>query len=101
LPLCLTIGLLTGNAILSPGQQRAPTTAPAPAPLQTHAKLSEIITRLGQTVPQLLKDGDVPGLSMALVRDGKLAWYHGFGVKDSTTREPVTDDTVFEAASHR
>ena len=99
LSICLLVGLLTGNAILSLGQQSAPTIAPASTPLQTRAKLSEIIARLGQQVPQLLKDGDVPGLSIALVRDGKLAWYHGFCVKDSTTREPVTDDTVFEAAS--
>ena len=41
----------------------------------------------------------VPGLSIALVRDGKLLWRRGFGVKDSASKEPVDDDTLFEAAS--
>jgi len=41
----------------------------------------------------------VPGLSIALVRNAKLVWRRGFGVKDANSREPVDHDTVFEAAS--
>jgi CubicO group peptidase (beta-lactamase class C family) len=40
----------------------------------------------------------VPGVSVAVIRDGKIAWAHGFGV----TRiggPPVTADTIFQAAS--
>jgi len=46
-----------------------------------------------------MKDGDVPGLSIALVRGGALVWHRGFGVKNAKTLEPVTEETVFEAAS--
>jgi CubicO group peptidase (beta-lactamase class C family) len=46
-----------------------------------------------------MKDGDVPGLSIALLRDGELVWHRGFGVKNTKTNEPVSDSTVFEAAS--
>jgi len=46
-----------------------------------------------------MKRADLPGLSIALIRNGAVVWRHGFGVKDSMTRETVTDDTVFEAAS--
>ena len=46
-----------------------------------------------------MKDGYVPGLSIAVIRNGKLAWNHGFGVKNAETKEPVTEDIVFEAAS--
>jgi len=46
-----------------------------------------------------MKDGDVPGLSMAIVRDGKILWHGAFGVRDAATGVPVADDTVFEAAS--
>jgi len=69
------------------------------APLQSTAKLPRVIAALEATIPRLLKDSDVPGLSIALVRNGQLTWQHGFGVKNAKTKEPVTNDTVFEAAS--
>jgi len=59
----------------------------------------ETFAQLERAIPQLMKDGEVPGLSIAIVRDGKLAWQRGFGVKSTVTNEPVRDDTVFEAAS--
>ncbi|MFY9554307.1 MAG: serine hydrolase [Blastocatellia bacterium] len=70
-----------------------------PAPLQKKAKLADITARLERDVPQLMKQADVPGLSIALIRDGAIAWQHGFGVMDSTTKQPVTANTVYEAAS--
>ena len=38
-------------------------------------------------------------MSLALIRDGKTYWLHSFGVKDERTKQPVTQDTIFEAAS--
>jgi CubicO group peptidase (beta-lactamase class C family) len=58
-----------------------------------------IVGELEKLIPRLMEESVVPGVSMAIVRDGKLLWRRGFGVKDSFTREPVDDDTVFEAAS--
>jgi CubicO group peptidase (beta-lactamase class C family) len=46
-----------------------------------------------------MAEGDIPGLSIAVVSDGKVAWSRAFGVKNSETKEPVDDNTVFEAAS--
>src|SRR5215831_2930347 len=80
------------------GQDKA-TTKPSFATLQTKAKKEQVIAKLEQGIPQLMKDGDVPGISIALLRYGELVWRHGFGVKNTKTNEPVTDDTVFEAAS--
>jgi CubicO group peptidase (beta-lactamase class C family) len=59
----------------------------------------DVISRLENEVPGLMKQGGVPGMSIALIRDGKTIWLHGFGVKDKRTQEPVRTDTVFEAAS--
>jgi CubicO group peptidase (beta-lactamase class C family)/Tfp pilus assembly protein PilF len=73
--------------------------SPPPAPLQTSAKPAQVIARLEARLPRLMKEGEVPGLAIALVRDGELAWHRGFGVKNSKTKEPVDDATVFEAAS--
>lgn len=55
--------------------------------------------RLEKNLPALMKQADIPGLSIALIRDGKMVWNRGFGVKNSQTKEPVTEETVFEAAS--
>lgn len=57
------------------------------------------IERLKKDVPELMKEANVPGLSLALIRDGKLVFTQGFGVKNSQTKEAVTNDTIFEAAS--
>ena len=57
------------------------------------------IQRLERDVPELMRKADVPGLSIALIHDGKTYWAHGFGVKNAKTQEAVARDTVFEAAS--
>jgi CubicO group peptidase (beta-lactamase class C family) len=59
----------------------------------------QVISRLEQTIPRLMADGDIPGLSIALVRKGEVVWSRGFGVKNVETKEAVDDNTVFEAAS--
>ena len=55
--------------------------------------------RLERVILQLLTDGEVPGVSIAVVRNGKLVLQRGYGVKSIHTRQPVTEETVFEAAS--
>ena len=40
-----------------------------------------------------------PGLSIAIITDAKILWRRGFGVRDAASKEPVDNDTVFEAAS--
>lgn len=77
-------------------QQQSPT---APAQLQTQTPTAQLIARLEHDVPPLMQAGEVPGLSLALIRDGQVVWHHGFGVTNAKTKVPVTDNTVFEAAS--
>jgi len=54
---------------------------------------------LEKKVLELMDKGVIPGLSLAIIREGKLFWHHGFGVKSTKTGQPVSDDTIFEAAS--
>lgn len=61
--------------------------------------VDDVTSRLERDIPAMLNEADVPGLSIALIRNGEVSWRHAFGVKDSKTKEPVTDSTVFEAAS--
>ena len=41
----------------------------------------------------------IPGMSLAVIKDSRVVYHRGYGVKNAATREPVGDDTVFEAAS--
>ncbi|HSV51744.1 MAG TPA: serine hydrolase domain-containing protein [Burkholderiaceae bacterium] len=61
--------------------------------------LEEAAERLQRQTPALMASARVPGLAMALVTDAGLAWQGTFGLADSRTREPVAQETVFEAAS--
>ncbi len=75
-----------------------PANADTPAP-PLHKPDLAAIAALQKEVPGLLNAATVPGLSMALIRDGKTYWLHAFGVRDANTGQPVTEDTIFEAAS--
>ncbi|MFY9551541.1 MAG: serine hydrolase [Thermoanaerobaculia bacterium] len=68
-------------------------------PLETKVTKDRLAASLDPLIPKLMKDGDVPGLSLAVVKDGRILWQHAYGVKDASTGAPVDDDTVFEAAS--
>ncbi|MEW6131116.1 MAG: serine hydrolase [Acidobacteriota bacterium] len=41
----------------------------------------------------------VPGVSVAVINNYAIEWAKGYGVKDVETNEPVTVDTMFQAAS--
>jgi CubicO group peptidase (beta-lactamase class C family) len=50
-------------------------------------------------IPNVMRKTSVPGCSVALIRDAKIYWRRGFGVRDAETRQPVHVETIFEAAS--
>jgi CubicO group peptidase (beta-lactamase class C family) len=54
---------------------------------------------LERQITQLMEAAQVPGLSIAIIKDAQLFWRRGFGVKDNRSKAPVDNDTVFEAAS--
>jgi CubicO group peptidase (beta-lactamase class C family) len=54
---------------------------------------------LAQDFQRLLQQGGVPGLAIAVVRDGEVVARIAEGMRNAHSREPVDDDTIFEAAS--
>ena len=58
-----------------------------------------LIAELERQIPPRMEEAKVPGLSIAIIKDGKLFWRRAFGVKDGASRESVDNDTLFEAAS--
>jgi len=75
------------------------TLAQTAAPLKTRVAGEKLIAELKRTIPELMKKAAIPGLSIAVVRDGRILWTGAFGIKSAKTNEPVTEETIFEAAS--
>lgn len=83
----------------------------AVAPPDHEARLQRVITNLQAPVavegeaaaPMLLRERmahyRVPGVSIAVVDGGELAWARGFGVREAGTPDTVTSETRFQAAS--
>ncbi len=57
------------------------------------------VATIERLTPVLMGELHVPGVSIALVRDRKVAWTRSWGVADIRTGAPVTGETLFEAAS--
>ena len=57
------------------------------------------IERLEKNIPVLMEKASVPGMSVALIQDGKLVFNGSFGVMNSENKTTVSPETVFEAAS--
>jgi CubicO group peptidase (beta-lactamase class C family) len=46
-----------------------------------------------------MKDNNTFGVSIAVIRDYKIAWAKGYGMADTVSKKPVTVQTLFQAAS--
>ncbi|WP_423735946.1 serine hydrolase [Chitinophaga caseinilytica] len=60
---------------------------------------SSIPERLSERIPALMVRDRIPGLSIAYIEKGQVAWVRHFGVASKATGEPVRANTRFEAAS--
>ncbi len=54
---------------------------------------------LAAQLPTLTARSGIPGLQVAVVEAGRLAWSASFGVANADDETPVTAETVFQAAS--
>jgi CubicO group peptidase (beta-lactamase class C family) len=80
-------------------------------PADSDARIERIIHGLlpaaaikGQPVPRMtleerMKHYNIPEVSIAFFRDGRVDWARGYGLADKTIDKPVTSDTLFQAAS--
>src|SRR6185295_8616001 len=50
-------------------------------------------------IAERMKFYNVPGLSIAVIKDFHVEWARAYGVKDVATNAPVTVDTLFQAGS--
>jgi CubicO group peptidase (beta-lactamase class C family) len=61
---------------------------------------SFITDSLDSYINKGIKDWDVPGLSIVIVKDGKVVLMKGYGVRDIQTLKPVDENTLFMIASN-
>src|SRR3954468_10995447 len=61
---------------------------------------SFITDSLDSYIQQGMKDWSIPGLAIAIVKDGKVVIMKGYGVRDVETKEPVDENTLFMIASN-
>lgn len=54
---------------------------------------------LDRFIDENMKQLNMPGLSIAVINDAQIVYHRTVGVKHAETREPVTNQTLFEAAS--
>lgn len=90
LALVLGTGALLSAAPVSAADAGAAATAPAPVPAFD----------LARDVERVLRTFDVPGIAVAIVKDGEVVAAQGFGVRRLGDPAPVTARTLFEIASN-
>jgi len=62
-------------------------------------EFSEVINKIEKLTPQLMKELNVPGVSIVLIRNYEIAFTKSFGVKDVRNSSQITNETMFEACS--
>ena len=76
--------------------RNSPRAAAAP---KSGSFFNKLIAELRSKIPALMSEHNVPGASIAVIHDARIAWRSGFGLKNAATKKLVTDDTVFQAGS--
>jgi CubicO group peptidase (beta-lactamase class C family) len=74
--------------LTAPAQMAPPVTAPLD------------VAAVDATVARTLKAFDVPGIAVAVVKDGQVVMAKGYGVRSLKTKEPVDANTLFGIASN-
>ena len=65
-----------------------------------HAQPEFVIDSLDSYINEGMKDWDIPGLAICIVKDGKVVVMKGFGVRDLQSKQPVDENTLFMIASN-
>lgn len=56
--------------------------------------------QIDQLADRALKTFDVPGMSIAIIKDGKVVHAKGYGLRSLKTKQPVNEHTLFGIASN-
>lgn len=62
-------------------------------------EFKKIVSDLDQYTAKAMVDWKIPGMAVGIVRDGKLVFAKGYGVKTLGSPDPVTENTIFQIGS--
>jgi CubicO group peptidase (beta-lactamase class C family) len=99
------VGAGLGFVIATGASAAEPVPDPSLPPSQTAGvavppgQIDQAIAKLDGLAKDLLSRSGVPGLAVAVVRDGKTVYAKGFGVRKVGVADAVDADTVFQLAS--
>ena len=83
--LCLTILVIFPNKAFCQNQQPS--------------DYANLLNSLSSRIQEGMKKENIPGLSIAIVDNGKIIWSNGFGFTDNSKQQPVSDSTLFSIQS--
>lgn len=67
--------------------------------MRADATLDEFIAHMDGRIPALMKQYNIPGCNIALVKDGEIVWTQGFGYADVASSRALTVDTPMSVQS--
>ena len=93
-----------GSVTRDPATRVAPQQLPAPLPEPQAGDARPLpaafdVRRFEAVAQEMVADGRIPGLAMAIVHDGRILSARGYGVTDAQHPQPVDAHTVFRLAS--
>ncbi|MCE7040421.1 serine hydrolase [Dyadobacter sp. CY312] len=97
-----TFVLLTFLALPGLAQQKSAPVPNTKSPVRSSSTVqkSEIaVDSVDTFIMSIMKKRQVPGLSIAVIQDGKIVKAKGYGFIDKTNSAPVTETTLFQAGS--
>jgi CubicO group peptidase (beta-lactamase class C family) len=97
--LAIVGGLLLSASGLLPHAGTTARERQAPPARAMSRETEDLAARLSQRIPDLMTQAGVQGVQVAVLSRGKPGWHGAFGVANAETGAPVTDASVFEAAS--
>src|SRR6476469_5147969 len=78
----------------APTATALPTTTTSPSATRSYSN-AHVIDKYKTLIPQIMKENNIPGLSLAVVDDKDVIWAQGFGVTDPVQNKHVTETTLF------
>jgi CubicO group peptidase (beta-lactamase class C family) len=89
----VTLALLLLSLGCSDGSKAKPEAGPRPA------ITTQVLDTFDAAVEPLRVAFDVPGVAVAIVKNGEIVFARGYGLRDIESGDPVTPDTVFRIGS--
>ncbi len=90
---------LSISAALLPRPLAAQQAAPAQTAAITTTDYSAALAAIEKAIDAKRQESGIPGVSLAIVKDDKVIYLKGLGVKDFERKVPVTPDTLFAIGS--